>query len=307
MSSIKSRGIERMQLSTAYHDEPEILALKGEFGPIAEFISIKITGLILSKGHYYPYNVYTLYYIAQQTGASVELVESVIVRMAEYGLLDRELLVKENIMTGYELQKFFYSVTVRRADSPERNKYRLYRNEAPTDEADKACDESEAEKATRTASEKAPKSAKKPAKKGAKTLEKQSEESTCEADSASESAVATDDCRAIDGTNSDFACKNRRSNSNSNSKGKESKGKESRSVCKTNNFHHPTADAVVEGGGGFVSKKMNKDDTLDSISEEKRAGLRAKFGEQRKYTFDELEQMHLADEENKIRGRPQLS
>ena len=107
MPRTATRGLEYTFLDKNFFTDRKVKRLRRKCGDDAPYVFLALLCLIAPEGYYIKYDQDTVYDLADMTGFDEKRIEDILETCGEVGLLDRELMGDEHVLTSHGIQKYY--------------------------------------------------------------------------------------------------------------------------------------------------------------------------------------------------------
>lgn len=115
MARPKKIGIDYFPFDVDFFEDEKIVAISGEFGIKGELTAIKLLCAIYRNGYFIEWSeMLQMKMLKSLPGVSVELLNTIVLRLVKWGFFDKDLFDSTSILTSVGIQKRYFDAVSRR-------------------------------------------------------------------------------------------------------------------------------------------------------------------------------------------------
>jgi|GEM_PF-4139075 len=133
MTRPANHGLSRFRLDCNFFDDERIMAIAGEFGSTGELVALRLLTMIYRNGYRLRWDdMLRMRLMRCVDGVTIELLDRIVARLAEYGFFDAGTFRKSSVLTSREIQQQYAAATRRRHNATDHRSFWLL--DTPTDD-----------------------------------------------------------------------------------------------------------------------------------------------------------------------------
>jgi len=113
------QGLDYFPFDCDFFEDERIMAIAGEFGSTGEIVAVRLLTMIYHKGYWMQWSkLLKMKLMRCVDGLTVELLDTIVERLAEFDFFDAETFHKSSVLTSRDIQERYAEATRRRRNTP---------------------------------------------------------------------------------------------------------------------------------------------------------------------------------------------
>ncbi len=118
MSRPANHGLSHFRLDCNFFEDDRIMAIAGEFGSTGELVALRLLTIVYRNGYWLRWDdMMRMRLMRCVDGVTVEILDRIVARLAEYGFFDAGTFRKSSVLTSREIQQQYAAATRRRRNA----------------------------------------------------------------------------------------------------------------------------------------------------------------------------------------------